>query len=568
MKRSIAFLLSLALLCSSLAGCSSKTDEPAPADPAPSQTETPAAPAETPTETPAASEETPDAVQTLNTLWNAEPSVLDIARFLGVNDRSVFYNTLEPLVRIQNGVPVGAGAESWEVSEDGKTYTFHLRDNSWSDGKAVTSEDYATALRRQADAKNAFAFASDYYAIENFEAVSHGEMDASALGIATPDDKTLVLSLTAPTPALLSSTDFFPDRADLAEQYGDTYGTEANTLLSCGPYVLASWTHSSELKFEKNPNYWNADEAKLQSITCSIIPDSNAQLASFENGSLDYLNVSDLDYVGKFQGRDDMSEMMIPAARTMMVIFNCKDSILQNQKIRQAFSLAIDRDLLAEVITNGTATPIYGMIPKECSVGSLNFRENVEEPLLALKAANSDPKALLIEGMKEAGLGEDPSQLTLTLSWGATTATARTYAELYQQMWQEALGCNIELEFNDSSTHMSNINSGKFQLATSSWGANVEPQFQLSRWANKKGGQSQWVNEEYINLVATANQTVDDNERLELYAQAEKLICEEAAMAPIYVTAQRRFYYSYVKGLDAQPFDTTGFMGLYTAGRK
>ena len=115
--------------------------------------------------------------------------------------------------------------------------------------------------------------------------------------------------------------------------------------------------------------------------------------------------------------------------------------------------------------------------------------------------------------MEEAGLGSDPSALTVKFAWGATTADARTYSELIQQMWQGALGVNVELEFNDSSTHMSNINSGNYQMASTSWGANPEPWFQLSRWAN--------VNEEYPKLVKQGVSAQDETERTELYRQAE-----------------------------------------------
>ena len=555
MKRTLALLLSLIMICGMFAACgqSDTTDDPNKGQ---EENNTQTEPG------------TPDEVQTLTILHTAEPSILDVARFLGIADRTLFFNVLEPLTRIEDGVVVGAGAKSWDVSEDGLTYTFHLRENYWSDGQPVTAEDYVTALKRQADPNNAFAFASDYYSIKNFEAAFNGEASVDDIGATASDDKTLVLELGSLNVTLLSTADFFPLRADIAEKYGDTLGTEADKFLSCGPFTLASWTHNSDIKLEKNEKYWDADNIKLQNVTLNIIPDSNAQLASFENGTLDYLNVSDSDYVNKFQGRDDMSEILIPAGRTIMIVFNCEDSTFSNAKIRQAFSLALDRDSLAEVITNGTATPAYGLIPSECSVGDLNYRENVEEPLLAVKEANPDPKALLIEGMEEAGLGSDPSSLTVTLSWGATTAAARTYAELYQSMWQDALGCTIELEFNDNSTHMSNVGQGKYQMASTSWGANVEPQFQLSRWATKVGGQSRWINNEYKQLVSKAAQTLDEKERLDLYAQAEKLLIEDAAIAPVYFTANRRFYYNYIQGLNVNTFDTTGLTRIYTSGRK
>ena len=557
MKRFFALLLSLLMVCSLFAACGGNEEEETP-DTNENQQDT-----QTPeNEEPADDGEVKLAEdQTLKVL-HSEPNILDVARFLGTADRYVFYNTLEPLVKLENGVIVEAGAETYDISADGLTYTFKLRENYWSDGKKVTSEDYATALRRQADPANAFAFASSYYSIENFEAASKGEVDVSEIGVETPDESTLILHLGVCEPALLSSTQFFPDRADLADTHGDSYGTEADKVPSCGPFILTYWVHNSSLTLKKNEKFWDAENVILETIECSIIPDSNAQYASFENGSIDYMTVSDLDYRAKFEARDDMVSEQYVAGRTSMIIFNCQDPITSNMKIRQALSIAIDRELIVEVIANGNGNPAYGMVPTVCSVGPYIFRDEVEEPLLELM--DQDPKALLIEGMEELGLGNDPSKLTLTLSWGNTTATGRTYAELYQQMWQEALGCVFELEFFDSASAMSNYANGDYQIASVSWGCNPEPQFQLSRWSTKTGGQSHWINEEYCNLVSKAASTVDDKARLDTFAEAEKMIIQEAAIAPTYYNLVTRFAYDHVGGLmGTNSLDNVGYKNMF-----
>ena len=135
-------------------------------------------------------------------------------------------------------------------------------------------------------------------------------------------------------------------------------------------------------------------------------------------------------------------------------------------------------------------------------------------------------------------------------------------------MWQGVLGVNVELEFNDSATHMSNINSGSYQMAMTNWGANVEPQFMLSRWSSESGGQSKWINEEYRELVNTAATTEDEQERLDLYAQAENMLITQAAIAPVCYNGSLRFSYPYVQGLDNNPFDTMGMQTIYTVGRE
>jgi oligopeptide transport system substrate-binding protein len=165
--------------------------------------------------------------------------------------------------------------------------------------------------------------------------------------------------------------------------------------------------------------------------------------------------------------------------------------------------------------------------------------------------------------MEELGLGSNPSDLKVKLAFGDTTANGRTYAELYQQMWQNSLGVTVDIDFNETATHLSNVNSGDYQIACVSWGSTVEPSFQLSRWATPQGGQSRWVNDKYVSLVSSAMENMDESKRLELYQQAEDLIISEAAIVPTYYTANKTFAYNYVGGIPTGAFDTTGMKTLY-----
>lgn len=568
MHKYLTILLAMIMVLSALVGCSNGKQENNSVDN--SQDAATQPPVADVTQEPYVQEtdiQDADEDSYLNALLASEPSSLDVAKFLDTYSRSVFANTLEPLTRIENGVVVGAGAESWEISEDGLTYTFHLRDNSWQDGQPVVAGDYLYALQRQANPDNAWPLASDMYSIAGFEEIFAGTADMSALGASAPDDKTLIITLTSADTGFLSNTDIFPCRQDYAEQYGDQYGAEADKYIGCGPFKLVEWKHSSSLSFEKNEAYWDKDSVKLTRFTFYIMEDLNAKMSSFENGSLDYVSVSNIDYINKFSSDSNLVSKKVSSARTFLLVFNCEDAVLSNQKIRLALSLSLDREIMAQIITGGTATAATGLVPMECSVGSLNFRENAGDLIGKLQSENPDLKALLIEGMEEAGLGSDPSTLTVKLAWGATTADARTYSELIQAMWQEALGIQVELEFNDSSTHMSNVNTGNYQIASTSWGANPEPWFQLSRWANKKGGQSRWYNEEYIELVKKGVSAQDESERLEAYRAAEELLVSQAAIAPCYWTGSIRFSYSYVQNFSDNTFDTTGMKYLYTKGR-
>ena len=552
MKKAFALILTLAILLSLLAACgqtASQTGDQT-GDPSTEQTARPG-------------EQTAAQKQYINTFIATDPSTLDCARFLGIVDRVILYSLTEPLTRIENGVVTGAGAERWEVSEDGLIYTFHLRDNYWEDGQKVTAGDYAYALRRQADPANAWSFASDFFSVVNFEAVFNGEADASSLGVAAEDDATLVITLSEPNPAFLSTVDIFPCRESDVEAGGDSYGSEAGTILSCGPFKLDNWMHNSRLDFSKNELYWDADNVALDRFTDFVINDEGAQMASLENGSIDYAAVVSQEYAAAFDQRDDLYELDLDLGRTVMVVFNCQDAVFANEKIRQAFSLALDRDLLIEITNGGLGTPAYGLIPGACYVGDINFRAAAPEPLKALAGSVSDLQALLIEGMEEAGLGSDPAALTVTFLYSDTSAKGRTDAELYQQLWRDALGVEVKLDFSESAT--ASIRAGEYQVGSVGWGSTYEPLFQLSRWST--GGQAFWVNETYAALVADGSASMDEAERLEKYRQAEEMLVTAAAIAPVYYNASRTYAYSYVTGIPTNPFDTTGMKTYSTAGR-
>lgn len=557
MKKTISILLIAVLAFALLTACGSKNEA---ADAA-------AAGAATPDSAPAAeaapAEEAAAPTGHINALLTSEPSSLDCARFLGIVDRVILHNITEPLTRIVDGIVTEAGAEKVDVSDDGLVYTFHIRENYWSDGVRVTANDYCWALLRESDPANAWSFASDFFSIEGFEERYNGE--DRAIGVAPLDDDTLVITLDAPNPAFLSTVDIFPCRQDMVDMYGDAYGAEAESVLSCGPFVLDSWVHNSALEFSKNELYWDAENVALDGFTDVIITDEGAQMASLENGSLDYAAVSAAEYAEKFAARDDMYELDVTTDRTNMLVFNCVDEVFSNAKIRQAFSLALDRDLVVEIVANGLGAPAYGLVPTVCFVGDVNFRDATPEPLLALAEENPDARALLVEGMEEAGLGSDPAALTVTLSYGGTDATARTNAELYQQLWQTALGVTVDIDFNESATHLANVREGSYQIASVGWGSTYEPQFQLSRWATPTGGQSRWINDEYVTLVSEGSANTDDAGRLSAYQQAEALLVQDAAIAPLYYNESRTFAYSYVGGIPENPFDTTG-MKTYTVG--
>ena len=234
-----------------------------------------------------------DEEQYFNGYLSAEPTTLDSVVGNDTYSSSVLTNVMEPLTRLAEkdgqNVREGAGAESWESNEAGDVWTFHLRDNTWSDGQPVTAEDYAYAVRRimtpEVGSPNSYLLTC----LKNGEAVLAGEMDPSELGVEATDEKTLVFTLEQPTPYFLSLTDtrvMMPQRQDIVEQYGDTFGADAANLVYNGPFKLDTWTHNSQLVMTKNESYWDAENVNLDTITYNIMNDENAIFNSFSNASV------------------------------------------------------------------------------------------------------------------------------------------------------------------------------------------------------------------------------------------------------------------------------------------
>ena len=497
----------------------------------------------------------------LNCAWNDEPTSMNIMRYSGVVDLKLIWNLYEPLVRIADGKIVAAGAEQWSISEDGLAYTFNLRDNHWSDGQKVTAEDYVTMLRRAASPTSEFAYATDYYGIKNFESVNTNGADIATLGVHADSDNTLVIELEYPNNTFLSSIEIYPERIDIIEKYADQYGYSPETMIFCGPYKLTEWIHNSSIKLEKNQEYWDSQNVKIDEVNLKIIPDESTRLLSFQAGELDYVSVSDANYINEFRNNPDMYEELAQSARTYMFLFNCKDSILKNVKIRQALSLSISRGEISAVLDNGMTTPAFGLIPPATTVGEFDYRSEVEEPLIALSKSVPDLRALFIEGLNELGISSDPKNITLRLST-PSGGSSQEMAEYYKEMWQSKLGITVDIDMQEFATFRSLIWSDEYQIATTAWGGSIEPQFQLSRWL--PDNQSQWDNDEYAALVNEGAHTSDDAARLECYAAAEKmLVAENAVIAPIKYDGYLVFYYNYIKGADSSPFSNVGFKSMY-----
>ncbi len=251
--------------------------------------------------------------------------------------------------------------------------------------------------------------------------------------------------------------------------------------------------------------------------------------------------------------------------------FNVEDELFKNLNIRKAFTLAVDREDMAKTIYQDVHVPAYWWVPEAISTGENGeYREQVEGPLAKI-AKEEDAKELLLKGMDELGLGSDPSKITVKYSLSATTQWARNYGEYVQQKYKELLGVNIELDFNEWSTFQQKTNNGEFQMANMVWTTDYDdPMSMISLFTTENAGNipTGWSNEKFDDLIAQASREMDEDKRVDLYAQAETVLFEEGCnICPLVNERKIVFNYDYVKNLNQRETTTTGLKYVYIEGK-
>lgn len=507
-----------------------------------------------------------DKDQTLNYCFISDVRSLDPS----INDDTyggmVLTDTMEALTRVEqddkgNDVIKPAGATKWDVSQDGLTYTFHLRDFNWEDGKKVTSKDYAYSLMRTLEPATGATYVQLIDMIKGASAYNGGTGKKEDVGITTPDDNTLVITLEKPTPYFMNLTYFtlfMPQRQDMVEKNAKNYGADAGTLLSCGPFKLKEWVHDSKIVLEKNENYYDKDKVKLNTVNIKVIKEEEAEMQELYNGGLDMANVTKQDWKEKFNatGKMDLLENIEPS--TSYFHFNQTATIngvklFSNAKVRRAFSVALDRQQIVDMINDGAAVPATGWVPLRLQLNGEEFRKaSGFDPVSELQKEIKDPKAYLIEGLKELGGDTDPSKYTVHYIVGNTSALGKKNAEVYQQMLQKALGVNIAIDTVESKVKRDRIKALDYELSNLAWiGDYNDPSTFMNMWyTTRPNYNTGWANKKYDELMDKASSTSDQKQRLQYFKDAEKLLVyEDATIAPTVFNKHSEFQYKYVKGV-------------------
>ncbi|MDO5036994.1 MAG: peptide ABC transporter substrate-binding protein [Tissierellia bacterium] len=490
----------------------------------------------------------------LRTNNSSEPGSLDPALATGTHESWILEHTFQGLMQYNDaGEIVEGAAESYEISEDGLTYTFTLKDGlTWSNGDPVVAGDFEYAWKRVCDPD----LAADYsyqiadYVVGGQEALD-GEGSLDDIGVKALDDKTLEVQLKSATPYFLGLTAFYtlyPVPSEIVKENPD-WAKDPNTteLVSNGAFKVTKWDHNDKIVLEKNENYLYADEVKLDGIELDIIEDQNTAYSKYQAGEYDLLVSPPTAVIAEGLAQENEELIIGDDIGTYYFEFNTEKQPFNNAKVRQAFSMALNRKVIVENVTQGGQPVATGMVPYGLldDTGA-DFAESQGE---LIKEDLEGAKALLEEGLAEENMTIDDLQ-KVVLSYN-TDENHRKIAEAVQEMWKQGLGVEIGLENMEFQVLLDNRSEGNFNIARAGWmGDYADPNTMLDIFMSKNPhNDSRYANEEFDALMAKAKSSSDPKERMDAMKEAEKILMEDLPIIPVYFYNQARLEKPYLTGV-------------------
>lgn len=496
----------------------------------------------------------------LRTNNSSEPGSLDPALATGTHESWILQHAFEGLMRYNaKGELEPAMAESYEVSEDGKTYTFKIKDDvKWSNGDPVTAGDFEFAWKRVCDPE----VASEYsYQITTYvvgaEEFLNGKGTADDVGVKAIDDKTLEVKLKAPTPYFLGLTAFYtllPVNQKVVTENPDwAKDPSAGNYVCNGAFKVTRWDHNSKIILEKNENYYDVANVKLDGIDLDVLEDSNTAYSKYQGGEYDLLLEPPTTVISQLM-KDNNPELKIgEMVGNYYYEFNTQKKPFNNAKVRKALSMAIDRKVIVEDIAQGGQLPATGMVPKGLLDDQGNdFSESTGE------LVTEDPqgaKALLEEGLAEEGMTlADMNGKVILYN---TDEAHKNIAQAVQEMWKKNLGIEVGLENMEFQVLIDRRREGDFDIARGGWiGDYADPNTMLDLFmTGNPQNDPKYSNPKYDELLKTAASTGDQKVRMDSMKEAEKILMEDMPIAPVYFYTQARLEKPYVSGITKTPLD-------------
>ena len=395
-----------------------------------------------------------------------DPGSLDPAQISASYEGRVVGDMFMGLVtEAADGSTVPGAAESWTIDDDGRTYSFKLRNHNWSDGAPVTAEDFVFALRRVVDPKSAAPYASQLYPIQNAERLNSGVLEGMGhLGVRALDRRTLQITLERPTPyflELLTSFATYPVPKHLIERLGEAW-TKPGAIVGNGAFVVTRWIPQTEVVSLKNTEFYAVSNVKIDKIIYYADENHEALLKRFRAGEIDYAANFPSAENAWLQENLAQSIRISPELGVNYYAVNVRRAFLSDVRVRQALSMAVDREAITEKMLKTGEIPAYSFVPP----GTSNYGEPAHADWR--DTPYDQRRAIAKRLMQDAGYGPDhPLRLTIRYN---TSENYKMIAVAVQEMWSH-INVEANLENSEVKVHYKMLEQGEFDIGRAGWTA-------------------------------------------------------------------------------------------------
>ncbi|MDP6198159.1 MAG: peptide ABC transporter substrate-binding protein [Porticoccaceae bacterium] len=493
-----------------------------------------------------------------------EPQSLDPHIATGVPEHKIISALMEGLVLKDRETlePKPGVAESWEISDDGLVYTFHLRNNArWSNGDPHNAHDYVWSWWRALQPALGNLYAYMYFSIDNAKEYYEGEIsDFEKVGVKALDDLTLQVTLKNPTPYFLQLLDHYSlypvhratvEKFGTADQRGTRWTYEGN-LVGNGAFQLRDWKINRRVVVERNPYYWNADKVRLNNIVYYPTENAVTEERMFRAGQLHYSGTVPADKIAAYQDNNDPALRINPYLGIYFYRINVRVPQLQDKRVRRALGMTIDRNQITQRILKAGQIPAYAMTPP----GTMGYY-----PQSDLRFDPAAARQLLADAGYPNGEGFPTTEILYNTSEGH-----RKIAVAIQQMWKKHLNIDVTLLNQEWKVYLNSEAIGDYEISRAGWiGDYVDPNNFLDMFlCNGGNNRTGWCNPEYDQLILTdAAEAKTHAERLAIFTQAEKMLLADMPVIPIYIYTSNNLVDPSVKNFDGNILNQASFSEIY-----
>lgn len=481
-----------------------------------------------------------------------EPETLDPAMATGMPEATIMLQLFDGLTRYDANQEIKPGiAEKWDISNDGLTYTFKLREAKWSNGEPLKAQDFVYSWLRVLAPETASEYAYQLFYIKGAEEYNSGKGKKEDVAVKALDDRTLQVVLRSPAPQFLGLTAFqalYPVY-EKNVQGNQKWFTDPNLYISNGPFKIVSWEHQQKVVMEKNPNYWDAASVKLNKLEIFLIDSIDTGFNMYKTGLLDFQDEVPVQEMAALKGSKELQ--IATDASIYFYRFNVTKKPFDDARVRKALAMAIDRGQLCENVLQAGEKPALAYVPYGFKdADGKDFRQNGGN---LFKEDVAEAKNLLAQ----AGYPEGQGFPKFTILYN-TSENHQKIAEAIQQMWKKNLGVEATLQNVEWQVYMDKMSKLDFNICRSGWSPDyLDPLSFIDMFVTKGGNnRTGWSSAEYDRLVAEVNSTNDQKTRMDAMHKAEKILMDEMPVMPIFFYTNPGLIKENVKNVIIPPFGT------------